>query len=67
MQYEQILAMSEKERTELRKACHQRAASAARNSDPPNIEDLLTLNMLDEIADGYEEALPTSDQHRSRL
>jgi hypothetical protein len=53
---EEVLALSEKERVALRKECHERLAHAARNADPPNIEDMLVLDWLDIVFDGNMEA-----------
>lgn len=74
---EEVLAMSNEQRAQLRKECHARVASAARNADPPNVDDLLVLDWLDIVfdepevlsADAHQEAtvppneVRVSDQH----
>jgi hypothetical protein len=51
---EEVLAMSDVQRAQLRKECHGRVASAARNADPPEVDDLLVLDWLDIVFDEPE-------------
>lgn len=54
MGYEDLKRLTEEERAALRRECHRRVASATRSVDPPNIEDLRTLEYLDRIEESGE-------------